>query len=514
MHTPISLSPHPTLYQIFARIWLRELSRQAGATITLATVPDAALDRLAEQGFELVYLMGVWTLGAEGRRISRTHPPFREDYQRLLPDWREDDVVGSPFAIARYAVSPALGGDAGLATLRRRLADRGMGLILDFVPNHLARDHHWVTERPEYFIRDRDGAPVRGRDPYFPAWPDTAQLDLRLVGTRRALIDTLHDIAGRCDGVRCDMAMLLLEEVFHRTWGAPDVRHAPDDSGAGPGPAGPVAKGEFWAQAIDAVRARHPGFLFIAEVYWQLEWRLQMLGFDYTYDKSFYDRLCHGSADSVAGHLDAAMGYQRRSVRFVENHDEPRIAAELPPAHARAAILLAATVPGLRFFHHGQREGRRVRTSVHLARGMDEPVDPGMAAFHDTLLATLRHPTLRRGSFARLHPRGQDAGGFIAYRWETPRRDSAPIVVVVNYSAAGGGAGGTDPGAPPARCRVPLDIAGIGGRSVVLADLLSGAEYRRDGDTLLDPTRGLEVALPAYGAHLFELRSSSGADPG
>ena len=91
----------------------------------------------------------------------------------------------------------------------------------------------------------------------------------------------LAQIAGLCDGVRCDMAMLLLPEVFERTWG--------------------IQAGPFWPRAIDAVRQRHPGFLFMAEVYWDLEWTLQQQGFDYTYDKRLYDRLRDGHAASGAG---------------------------------------------------------------------------------------------------------------------------------------------------------------------------------------------------------------------
>ena len=173
-------SSHPTLYEIFTRIWLGDLSRAAGSPVTLATVPDAALDRLAALGFDYVYLMGVWTLGEEGPRISRTDPELRLDYDLSLHGWKDEDVVGSPFAVARYAVDPAFGGDEALASLRARLAARGIGLLLDFVPNHVARDHHWVSEKPGLFVRDAQGALAPGKDPYFAPWKDTAQLDVRL----------------------------------------------------------------------------------------------------------------------------------------------------------------------------------------------------------------------------------------------------------------------------------------------------------------------------------------------
>jgi hypothetical protein len=208
----------PALYEIFARMWLFDLSRTKGAPVTLADVPDEEIDRLAKLGFDYVYLMGVWTLGEVGPKIARELPDLRAEYERALPDLGSGDVLGSPFAVARYEVDPSLGGDAGLARLRERLRARGLGLVLDYVPNHLARDHHWIEERPELFVREPDGKVACGKDPYFPPWTDTAQLDFRSKETREASIEALIDVASRCDGVRCDMAMLVLSDVFRRTW--------------------------------------------------------------------------------------------------------------------------------------------------------------------------------------------------------------------------------------------------------------------------------------------------------
>ena len=61
---------------------------------------------------------------------------------------------------------------------------------------------------------------ANGRDPYFPAWPDVAQLNAFSPSLRTAVIDTLQQIAEQCDGVRCDMAMLVMNDTFARTWGA------------------------------------------------------------------------------------------------------------------------------------------------------------------------------------------------------------------------------------------------------------------------------------------------------
>jgi len=59
-----------------------------------------------------------------------------------------------------------------------------------------------------------------GRDPFFPAWPDVLQLNAFNPGLRAAAIKTVSAIAEQCDGVRCDMAMLMMNDIFRRTWGS------------------------------------------------------------------------------------------------------------------------------------------------------------------------------------------------------------------------------------------------------------------------------------------------------
>ena len=242
---------YPSLYQINTRVWLTELSRTLGRPATLDDIPDAELDRLAEMGFDWVWLLSVWQTGPAGQRVSRTNPEWRREFEETLPDLREEDIAGSGFAITGYTVHPDLGGDAALARLRERLRSAGLRLMLDFVPNHTGLDHPWVEDHPEYYIAgtelDLARAPqnytwvkrkrgdlllAHGRDPYFPGWPDTLQLNYGNPATQEAMIGELVKIAGQCDGVRCDMAMLVLPEVFERTWG----RQAPP----------------FWPRAIAA----------------------------------------------------------------------------------------------------------------------------------------------------------------------------------------------------------------------------------------------------------------------
>ena len=291
MHT---WPPYPTLYEVNTWVWLSELQAKYARNCDLGSVPSAEWDAIAELGFDGVWLMGVWERSPAGIAIANQNLNLQEGFRQALPDFVPRDNVGSPYCVRRYVVDQRLGGTKGLAVARLELAKRGMRLVLDFVPNHVAPDHPWVSEHPEYFIRgtrnDLENDPrsfletsgnvfACGRDPYFPAWPDVLQLNAFDSGLRKGVIGTLLSIAQQCDGVRCDMAMLLINSVFERTWGNR------------PGPCLPT---DYWREVIPAVKKPHPRFLLIAEAYWGLEWELQQQGFDFCYDKRLYDRLEHG----------------------------------------------------------------------------------------------------------------------------------------------------------------------------------------------------------------------------
>src|SRR5262245_32229739 len=136
----MATSRYPSLYQINTRVWLTELSRTLGRAATLDDISDADLDRLGEKGFDWIWLLSVWSTGPAAQRISRTNREWRREFLETLPDLQEEDIAGSGFAITGYTVHPALGGDAALARIRQHLQDRGLRLMLDFVPNHTAPD--------------------------------------------------------------------------------------------------------------------------------------------------------------------------------------------------------------------------------------------------------------------------------------------------------------------------------------------------------------------------------------
>ncbi|MER6959412.1 MULTISPECIES: alpha-amylase [unclassified Streptomyces] len=478
------------LYEINTVVWLGELSVRHGRRVTLGDVPGEAWDEIAVPGVDTVWLMGVWERSPAGLRIALRDEGLLASFREALPDLTDADIVGSPYCVRDYVVDAALGGPDGLAAARVQLALRGLRLILDHVPNHVAPDHPWLTAHPDRliqgaaddlarapgdFVEAADRVYARGRDPFFPPWPDVVQLNAFSDGLRAATVDTLVAIGDQADGVRCDMAMLLMNDVFAKTWGDR---------------AGPVPAEDFWPYVLPRVRERHPDLLFVAEAYWDLEWSLQQQGFDHCYDKRLHDRLVHEDADSVRAHLRADLAHQRGLVRFLENHDEPRAAATLPGARGRAAAVTVATLPGATLWHEGQFEGRRVRPPVFLARRPREPVDEPARDFHRRLLPAAA--AVRRGEWRPLAPTGwpdnDTCRNLLAWTWT---HSDARHLVVVNQSDR------------PAQARLPLPWDDLPGHDHRLTDLLTSQSYDRAGDELTDP--GLFVALEAWQAHVFDV---------
>jgi hypothetical protein len=486
---------YPSLYQINTRVWMTELTRSLGRHATLDDVPDADLDRLVGMGFDWIWFLSVWCTGEAGRSASRSNVEWRKEFQETLPDLREEDIAGSGFAITGYTVHPDLGGDAALARLRERLRRRGLKLMLDFVPNHTGLDHPWVENHLEYYVPGTEGdlaaSPTNytlvrrvngdrilayGRDPYFPGWPDTLQLDYSSPATEEAMAGELLKIAAQCDGVRCDMAMLVLPDVFERTWGR-QVQ-------------------PFWPMAIGRVRERFPEFCFMAEVYWDLEWRMMQEGFDYAYDKRLYDRLREGHSRAVREHLHAGLDYQNRLARFLENHDEPRAAATFPRGKHEASAVITYLSPGLRFLHHGQFTGRKKRISPHLVRAPLEPADESLQLFYNRLLELISQPIVREGQWHPLECVPAWEGNwtwdcFVACFWKAP--DGLRWLVVVNYAEN------------QSQCYVRLPRTDLNGRTVRFVDLMGSDSHDRDGSDLA--SRGLYLDMPPWSYHIFALGS-------
>jgi Alpha amylase, catalytic domain len=489
----MSKTKYPSLYQINTRVWLNELSQELGRPATLDDIPDKELDHLAELGFDWIWFLSVWTTGEKARKVSLENPEWRHEFEQTLPDLKDADIGGSGFAIADYHVHPNLGGDVALKRLREKLKKRSLKLMLDFVPNHLGPDHPWVQEHPEYFVSGteedlknnpqnytrvnlRQGSTILayGRDPYFAGWPDTVQLDYSNPTTAEAMKQELIRISGQCDGVRCDMAMLILPEIFERTWGRKAQL--------------------FWPEATKVVREKHPDFCFMAEVYWDMEWTLQKQGFDYAYDKRLYDRLREGNTLSIRGHLNAELDYQEKLTRFLENHDEPRVADTFTPDQHKAAAVITFFSPGLRFFHQGQFEGRMKRISPHLIRGPHEPLNTDLKKFYTSILSALKLSLLREGNWRLLEGTPAWDGNntndsFISFSWQAA---DERMLIVVNYAAHS------------SQCYLNLQFNDLYKVHWRLTDLLNEVMYDRDGDDL--HFVGLYLDMQPWQYHVFEMK--------
>jgi hypothetical protein len=489
----LACNNNPHLYEINTWAWLDELSRKAGKSVALETVPDSEWDQIAERGFHVVWLMGMWQRSPESRRIFLNDPGQRADFDRALPGWTPEDVIGSPYAVRSYTPDPRFGNWKSLDLVRSKLAKRGVALFLDFVGNHTALDHAWISEHPEYYIqgteRDFEREPqsfhrvatsqgvkfvALGRDPYFPAWRDVAQLNHFHPGGREAQLETLRTIAGHCDGVRCDMAMLLLNDVFERIWKPYLNETRPPER-------------EFWKEVFLAL----PNFVLLAEVYWGLEQRLLDLGFSFSYDKELLDAVHQADAAKVKSRLTAPLCYQIHLARFLENHDEPRRAAVFPNQRLYSVGTLLGTLPGMRIYQQGEIEGRKIRLPIMLKAAAEEPIDEASAAFFEKILRITKDDVFHSGHWNLLDvvpENDSTAANLIAYEW---RNAASWKVVVVNLAGAA------------SQGRVHLGHRVSEGKQYVFHDELNDENYLREGSELAHA--GLFVRLEGGQAHLFDV---------
>lgn len=424
------LNRFPLIYEVNARVWLSELSLKAGRTLTLADVPESEFRKWKELKVDILWLMGVWEESVAACKIAQAHQGLWQEYRRALPDVELSDVGASPFAVSSYSVAQVLGGESALLKFRRKLDEHGIRLLLDFVPNHVARDCEWLEAHPDYFIalpervaeRLADGVVARngayfacGKDPYFPAWTDTLQLNYANTALHVAMRDILRRIATLCDGVRCDMAMLILQNVFNRTWGEFGVE----------------MKEEFWEKTIAFVKSEFPHFLFVAEAYWDLEWTLQQRGFDFVYDKRLYDRIRNRDIEGVKAHLYGDVLYQQKLIRFIENHDEARAAAAFGANH-RVAALLTHTAVGAHLLHEGEHEGQRIKSPVQLRRRALEEPDTDLADFYHRLSHLWSNAAVTNGDFRMIE--GYSSQRIIAFERQSGGH-TGHILVFANLSS-------------------------------------------------------------------------------
>lgn len=418
-----------TILQINTRVWLQELrSAQNNPSLTLGDLDDEVAADWKQGGYDAVWLMGVWKPSPRSQEVARGDDSLLKKGKQILNKFKPDDLVSSPFAVAEYSLHPDLGEEGDLEQVRDMLHRNDLLLILDFVPNHTALDHPWIKSKPDYYIngtaKDQKSDPgawacvqagkkkaviAFGRDPYFPPWRDTAQLNILNRNTRKALIGEMKRLAGLCDGIRCDMAGLLLTSVFRSTW-----------EKAAPGAMLNKELPEFWEESIAAVRKQNKNFLFVAEGYGDSVGPLVDVGFDQVYDKKLLDDLLGGVGQDAILAIAARGDRAYHLLHFTENHDEARAAEAFGPTRSMAAALVASTLPGMVLVQEGQREGWRVQLPVQLRRRPVEKPNRRLERFYGRLLTALRNGVFRSGSFTplSLHPVEEHlavAPGLIAY---------------------------------------------------------------------------------------------------
>jgi len=487
-----ALSDNPVIYEINTLVWLGEMSNECQAEITLANVPDYKWDELSRLRIQAVWFMGVWERSPECIKISNADQGNLSDFNKALSDFSPEDNTGSPYCVRNYSVDSKLGGNHGLAIAREKLAERNISLILDFVPNHLAFDHPWITTYPDFFIHGNADDALRdpvtfktlgseiyacGKDPYYPAWEDVVQVNAFNPRLRLGVVLTLKEIASMCDGVRCDMAMLMLNDVFLQTWGPL---------------AGDAIEEEYWKYVIREVKSGFPGFVFIAEVYWDMEYILQQNGFDYCYDKRLYDRLKGENAEAIRHHLQAEAGYQSKLMRFIENHDEERAISVFNPDKEKAAALISLALPGAKLIHEGQMEGRVIRLPVFLRRRPPESTNTFIKNFYENLLEIISMPELHLGEWSLSPVSGwddnQSCRNILSWYW---RFENKVCLIAVNYSPQ------------PSQGFVYLPDCELAGHVWRLVDMFTQAHFIRNGDELA--VGGLYVGLESWGFHFFQM---------
>ena len=356
----------PIIYQMLPRLW---------GEGKFSSVDDSSLDYFRELGATHIWYTGI-PRHSTGKPFVKGRP-------------------GSPYAVCDwFDTNPYLADNedermAELEGLFRRTREHGLKIVIDFIPNHTGRDygrvrarkdipylgdsddvtHHWIESNDYYYYPDEAlKLPVRqGRYKEFPArasgnsfapapgagdWYDTIRLNYCSwhTATWDKMLAVLDFWAEKgVDAFRCDMVEMV-----------------------------PV---EFFEWAIAETKARHPGTVFIAEIYQKANYRRYLdAGFDSLYDKSgLYDILRGITMDSVgiepqapfSGHSAAQASrhlYELgsdapRMLNFLENHDEQRLASPyfaLSPQNGFAALgasLLSKTSPFMLYFGQETGEG-------------------------------------------------------------------------------------------------------------------------------------------------------------
>ena len=483
---------HPRILEINTLPWLNSLSEIYGHKITLENIPVELIDHEFLH-FDAIWLMGVWERSPKGRDIAINNEGLQKEFRKALRYYNTDDIIGSPYAIYYYHINSQIGGSEALAKFRRELTTHDLLLLLDFVPNHVSIDHLWTLEKSNVFIKGTlddlmkkpydffslgDTVYAHGKDPNFPSWTDTVQINAFSKEARSKALNTLLSIAQQCDGVRCDMAMLMTNEVFSKTWGEK---------------AGNPLEEEYWVEIIGKIRNEYPNFKFIAEVYWDMERKLMEQGFDYCYDKKLYDLLANEDAPKVLQHINTDWQYQSKLLRFIENHDEERAINVFGKEASKAAALITLTLPGARLLFDGQTHGYQIKLPVQLKRGPIEEDNLELMKFYEKLLNIIPGKDYNNAqwSLCTIEPvdiTDMTYKNIIAYEWTL---NNQSLIIVVNYSLV------------KSKAHIRLNNLNVDSNDLKFSDLLNDKTYTYKMNDIKE--FGLFVELDDWKAHVFTM---------
>ena len=382
-------------------VWLDQLSRKYQRPLhRLDQIPDEELDVLARWGFSGLWLIGLWERSPASKQIKQ--------------GMGNPEAVASAYSLYDYQIAADLGGEEAFQDLRDRIAQRGIRLSSDMVPNHVGIDSKWVIEHPDWFISldyspfpvyrfngpdlsrkrevgiyledhyyDRSDAAVvfkrvdrrtetekyiyHGNDGTRMPWNDTAQLNYLMPEVREAVIQTILHVARKCPIIRFDAAMTLTKKHYQRLW-FPE----PGTGGAIPSRADygmtreqfdRFMPEEFWRQVVDRVAEEAPDTLLLAEAFWLLEgYFVRTLGMHRVYNSAFMNMLKDEENTKYRSVIKNTLEFNpevlKRFVNFMSNPDEETAVFQFGKEDKYFGICaMMVTLPGLPMFGHGQIEG-------------------------------------------------------------------------------------------------------------------------------------------------------------
>ena len=391
----------PVIYQVFTRLFGNDVNvnehngdKAVNGCGTMAAFTPKALEEIRKLGATHIWYTGIIE---HATQTDYTAYGFAHDHRAIVKG-----KAGSAYAIKDYydvdpdIATSVLARMQEFEALVQRSHEAGLKVIIDFVPNHVARQYHsdvcpegtedlgasddttthfsprnnfyyfpgeqlkadfdLKADEPEPYVEQparATGNDVFSAFAHKDDWYETVKLNYGVdytagrvnhfdpvPSTWEKMLNILQFWAGKgIDGFRCDMAEMV-----------------------------PC---EFWGWAIPKVKEAHPGLVFIAEIYGPDAYRryIHEGGFDYLYDKvGLYDTLravtCgNANAAAITSCWQAVDDIRPHMLSFLENHDEQRIASDFfagDGERGRAPMIVAATYStGPVMMYFGQELGER-----------------------------------------------------------------------------------------------------------------------------------------------------------